>query len=166
MQTSPVMSCFIAYIQTFRKRKFKNDFGLPINMWVKYTLNKMWTLFRFTGYLLLGFVHASQFWQFCLVKVNSMYKDNIIDQLPGSVSYKKSTDKIGGIMKHMFSWHFLTPTRSECRQLSLLKCKMHHQKMCFSFLFFSFLLIFPFWAVVTFYGFHVFLYWVCILWSY
>ena len=41
MQTSPVMSCFIAYIQTFRKRKFKNDFGLPINMWVKYTLNKM-----------------------------------------------------------------------------------------------------------------------------
>ena len=95
-----------------------------------------------------------------------MYKDNIIDQLPGSVSYKKWTDKIGGIMKHMFSWHFLTPTRSECRQLSLLKCKMHHQKMCFSFLFFSFLLIFPFWAVVTFYGFHVFLYLVGILWSY
>ena len=40
-----------------------------------------------------------------------MYKDNITDQLPGSVSYKKSTDKIEGIMKHMFSWHFLTPTR-------------------------------------------------------
>ena len=40
-----------------------------------------------------------------------MYKDNIIDQLPGSVSYKKSIDKIGGIMQHMFSWHFLTPTR-------------------------------------------------------
>ena len=92
-----------------------------------------------------------------------MYKDNIIDQLPGSVSYKKSTDKIEGITKHMFSWHFLAPTRSECRQLLLVKCNMHYQKICFSFLVFSFLLIFPFWAVVTFYGFHVFLYLVCIL---
>ena len=36
----------------------------------------------------------------CLAYV---YKDNIIDQLPGSFSYKKSTDKIEGIMKHMFS---------------------------------------------------------------
>ena len=139
-------------------------------MWVKYTLNKMWTLFGFTGYLLyIGFVHLTVLFsesefhiKHCLTY---MYKDNIIDQLPGSVSFKKSADKIGGIWNTCFVdifWHQLV---SECRQLLLLKCNMHYRKIFFSFLFSSFLLIFPFWAVVTFYGFHVFLYLDFILWS-
>lgn len=112
MQTSPVMSCFIAYIQTFWRRKFKNEFGF-INMWVKYhdfeqyvnpfSFYWIFALYRFCAcisVLTVLFSESEFHIKLCLTYI---YKDNIIDQLPGSVSYKKSTDKIWRIMQHMFS---------------------------------------------------------------
>lgn len=72
-----------------------------------------------------------------------MYKDNIINQLPGSVSYKKSTDKIGGIMQHngqlTFSDTNLFLNPVSCCYLNAICIT---GKIFFSFPYFSFLLIF------------------------
>lgn len=59
MQTSPVMSCFITYIQTFRQRKFENEFGLPVyyvgKIYFEQNVNPFWFYWIFALYRFCAF---------------------------------------------------------------------------------------------------------------